>query len=58
MGGYAPPGTQIPVHAIDVLIVQANTNTLAAHFISLCGGRLCRTAAVYYKSYAPHVVAT
>lgn len=26
-----------PVQAIDVLIVQANTNTLAAHFGSLCG---------------------
>ena len=34
-----------PVQAIDVLIVQANTNTLAAHFISLCGGlRLRRRA--------------
>ena len=26
-----------PIQAIDVLVVQANTNTLAAHFASLCG---------------------
>ena len=26
-----------PVQPLDVLIVQANTNTLAAHFIALCG---------------------
>jgi len=31
-GGFVPS----PVQALDVLIVQANTNTIFAHFISLC----------------------
>ena len=36
-----------PVQAIDILVVQANTNTLAAHFASLCSClRLRRRAEV------------
>lgn len=33
------------VQPLDLLIVQANTNTLAAHFISLCGAMRLRSAA-------------
>ena len=38
-------GATAPVQALDLLIVQANTNTLAAHFIGLCASlRLLRAA--------------
>ena len=38
-------GTAAPVQALDLLIVQANTNTLAAHFVGLCASlRLLRAA--------------
>ena len=33
------------MQALDLLIVQANTNTLAAHFVGLCASlRLLRAA--------------
>jgi len=38
-------GIAAPVQALDLLIVQANTNTLAAHFVGLCASlRLLRAA--------------
>ena len=38
-------GAAAPVQALDLLIVQANTNTLAAHFVGLCASlRLLRAA--------------
>lgn len=46
-GGFVPS----PVQALDVLIVQANTNTLFAHFISLCANmRLHKSAGACEKA--------
>ena len=39
----APPGGM--VQALDMLIVQANTNTVAAHFVGLCVSLRIRGAA-------------
>uniref|UniRef100_A0A7S4C3B6 Uncharacterized protein n=1 Tax=Chrysotila carterae TaxID=13221 RepID=A0A7S4C3B6_CHRCT len=43
--GVALAGAAAPVQAIDMLIVQANTNTMASHFISLCAAMRMQKAA-------------
>ncbi|KOO29683.1 copper uptake transmembrane transporter [Chrysochromulina tobinii] len=52
--GTAITGSFIPspVQALDLLIVQANTNTLLAHFISLCANMRLRGAATACEAAA------
>ena len=52
--GTAITGSFIPspVQALDLLIVQANTNTLLAHFVSLCANMRLRGAATACEAAA------